>query len=351
MPRSGHHTHARASAAPNSVLGYPILMPPSYSHTVNPDQATFLGFGLEGVAYGVNVVLFGIATHVLVRKSRRNRRSNLPFLVFTFLMFALCTVHYALNFNNVYDGTMVHVRPHIAEETHLLVGADTIWLLTDFFSQLLLIYRCYLVWGRSLWVVVLPLLIALASAACGFAVTGLVNAINPTAPQVPPALVPIGDADFALSIILNFMVSSLIVGRIWWMSRGGVVPHSSNAIQQATGLIIESGLLFLAVQFVFVILFAIAHPAQAVVEPIATQVYVISPMLIVVRIGMGAAYEPTNATAVTGTSVRFANSETDGTRTTQIMSQGPGLELNAFAGSGKAESAKGTLGDHEHEHV
>ncbi|KAJ7344025.1 hypothetical protein DFH08DRAFT_871631 [Mycena albidolilacea] len=309
-------------------------MPPSYTRTVNSDQATFIGFGLEGVGYGVNVVLFGIATHVLLHRSRGKRLSNLPIFAFTCFMFALCTVHYALNFNNVYDGTMVHVRPHISAETHLLVGADTIWLLTDFFSQLLLIYRCYLVWGKSIWVVILPLLIALASMACGLAVTGLLISINPTAPQVPAALVPIGDADFALSLIVNFMVSSLIVGRIWWMTRESSISHSSTSIQKAMGIVIESGLLFLAIQFVFVILFAIAHPAQAVVEPIATQIYVTSPMLIIVRVGMGAAYEPTSQMGVTGTSMHFAH-----TRITQITSQS--LELHAY----KVESSKDTLAE------
>ncbi|KAJ7763376.1 hypothetical protein B0H16DRAFT_1804436 [Mycena metata] len=116
-------------------------MPPSYTHTVNSDQATFLGFGLEGVAYGINVVLFGMAIRFLLRRrSRGNQVSNLAILAFSCLMFALCTVHYALNFNNVYNGTMVHVR-HISDETPLQLGADTIWLLTDFFSQLLLVRK------------------------------------------------------------------------------------------------------------------------------------------------------------------------------------------------------------------
>ncbi|KAJ6554240.1 hypothetical protein B0H19DRAFT_949025, partial [Mycena capillaripes] len=283
---------------------------------------------------GVNVVLFGIATHVLLRRSRGNRPSNLPFFAFTCLMFVLCTVHYALNFNNVYDGTVFLHLPPLHLDLHLPVDADTIWLLADFFSQLLLIYRCYLVWGKSIWVVILPLLIALASVSCGFAVTGLVISINPTATQAPAALVPIGDADFALSLILNFMVSSLIVGRIWWMTRESNISHSSTSIQKAVGIVIESGLLFLAIQFVFVILFAIAHPAQAVVEPIATQIYVISPMLIVVRVGVGAAYEPTSQTGMTGTSLRFA--QTGGTRTTQIASQGS--ELRAFEGESSEPS-------------
>ncbi|KAJ7757965.1 hypothetical protein B0H16DRAFT_1885414 [Mycena metata] len=290
-------------------------MPPSYTHTVNPDQATFLGFGLEGVAYGINVILFGIAIRFLLRRrSRGNQVSNLAILAFSCLMFALCTVHYALNFNNVYNGTMVHVR-HISDETPLQLGADTIWLLTDFFSQLLLIYRCYLVWGKSIWIIILPLLIALASVSCGLGVTGLLISIDPNAPQLPVALVPLGDGDFALSLILNFMMSSLIVGRIWWMSRNSSLSDAdaSTSIQKPIGIVIESGLLFLTIQFIFVVLFAIAHPAQAVVEPIAEQIYVISPMLIVVRVGMGAAYEPTKQTGVPE-SLRFA--QTGGTHTT-----------------------------------
>ncbi|KAF8208001.1 hypothetical protein K438DRAFT_1961511 [Mycena galopus ATCC 62051] len=299
-------------------------MPPSYTHTVSTDQATFLGFVLEGAAYGVNVVLFGIATHVLLRRSRK-QSSIVPIFAFIFPMFALCTVHYSLNFNNVYSGTMVHVRPHISAETHLLVGADTIWLLTDFFSQLLLIFRCYLVWGKSIWVVILPLLIALASISCGLTLIGLAISRNPTASQTPAALVPIGDAYAALSLILNFMVSSLIVGRIWGMTRAGSISDSPGPIRKAIGIVIESGILFLAIQFIFVILFAIGHPAQAVVEPIATQIYVTSPMLIVVRVGMGAAYEPSSQIGVR-TSVRFAH--TDKTRTTQVTSQS--VELHAY---------------------
>jgi hypothetical protein len=116
--------------------------------------------------------------------------------------------------------------------------------------------------------------------ACGFAVIGLVLSIAPTAPQAPADIVPFGDASFAMSLILNFISSSLIVGRVWWLAHRHDVPgvpglsRSRRIIRQATGVIVESGLLFLATQFVFVILFAIAHPAQALVEPLAVQIYV-----------------------------------------------------------------------------
>ncbi|KAJ6490810.1 hypothetical protein C8R45DRAFT_1096361 [Mycena sanguinolenta] len=99
-----------------------------------------------------------------------------------------------------------------------------------------------------------------------------------------------------MSLILNFSSSSLIVARPWWLSRVDQVPGISRArrfLHQVTGIIIESGLLFLATQSVFVILFAIAHPAQALVEPVAVHIYAISPLLIVVRMSMGNSYEQT----------------------------------------------------------
>lgn len=113
--------------------------------------------------------------------------------------------------------------------------------------------------------------------ACGLAVIGLVLSIDPAAPQAPADIVPFGDASFAMSLILNFASSSLIVGRMWFLGREKDVPGvpgRSRSRLQVPGVIIESGLLFLATQFVFVILFAIAHPAQALVEPLAVQIYV-----------------------------------------------------------------------------
>ncbi|KAJ7110767.1 hypothetical protein C8R43DRAFT_825756, partial [Mycena crocata] len=271
------------------------------------DQATFLGFALESIFYGIYLILFGIALLVLLQQRPANGTSRVPMFVVTCWMFSLCTTHFGLNFNNVYNGLMVHPRPHISAETKLLAGADMLFSITDWCSQLILIYRCYLVWGRVIWIVILPILMSFAVVACGIGLIGLVLTINPAAPQAPPALVPVGTAGFALSLCLNFIVSSLIVSRIWYISRENArqgISHSDGAIQRAIGIIIESGLLFLTAQFIFVVLFAIGHPAQAILVPVATQIYGISPTLIIVRVGLGTSYEAT--TAPPGT-LRFVN--------------------------------------------
>jgi len=266
-----------------------------------------LGFACEAIFYGIYLILFAIAITVLLRRDPSSRdTSRWPMILITCFMFSLCTTHFGLNFNNVYNGLMVHPRPHISDETHLLAGADMLFSITDWCSQLILIYRCYLVWGRNIWVTIFPILMSLATVACGVGLIGLVLTINPTAPTAPAAIVPVGTAGFSLSLCLNFIVSALIAGRIWSISRQNRlhgISHSDSAISRAIGIVVESGLLFLSAQFVFVVLFAIAHPALAVVEPMATQIYGISPTLVIVHVGMGSSYE--QPTSTRGTSLRF----------------------------------------------
>jgi len=48
-----------------------------------------------------------------------------------------------------------------ANETSALMAANLMISVVDFIGDLLLLYRCWLVWGRQFYVIVLPLLTAL----------------------------------------------------------------------------------------------------------------------------------------------------------------------------------------------
>ncbi|KAJ3889894.1 hypothetical protein GG344DRAFT_78365 [Lentinula edodes] len=276
-------------------------------HTVNSDQATFLGMGFEALAYGIYTLLFFTSLAVLTWRTPALNASKKPMFAATIFMFSLATVHFSLNFNNVYQGLMVKPTAHISDETHLLAGADMIFSISDFCSQLILV-RLFLFDLSLLSSLVTqsmgdrtpnPHLVCIT---CGIGLIGLVLTISPNAPQAPAAIVPIGTAAFSMSLCLNFIVSALIVGRIWYITGLNREIKTDSAIRRASAIIIESGLLFLAAQLVFVVLFAIKHPAQAIVEPIATQIYGISPTLIIVRVGMGSTFEPT---ALPESSLRF----------------------------------------------
>ncbi|KAJ4474872.1 hypothetical protein J3R30DRAFT_3776041 [Lentinula aciculospora] len=244
-------------------------------HTVNSDQATFLGMAFEALAYGIYSLLFFTSLAVLTWRTPALNASKKPMFATTIFMFSLATVHFSLNFHNVYQGLMVKPRAHISDETHLLAGADMLFSITDFCNLSLLSCLGTEPMGNH------TANIHLIGITCGITLIGLVLTINPTAPQAPEAIVPIGTAAFA---ILN------------------QETKTDSAIRRASAIVIESGLLFLAAQLVFVVLFAIKHPAQAIVEPIATQIYGISPTLIIVRVGMGSTFE---ATTLPESSLRF----------------------------------------------
>ena len=97
--------------------------------------------------------------------------------------------------------------------------------------------------------------------------------------MAPASIVPWGLAAFVLPLVTNVIVTTLIAMRIWYLSPRkvrdmGSAQFTAGISRAVIGIVIESGMLYVAVQFVFVILFAIGHPAQGIVGVMAVQIYV-----------------------------------------------------------------------------
>ncbi|KAI6042535.1 hypothetical protein EDC04DRAFT_2878478 [Pisolithus marmoratus] len=280
------------------------------------DFANIIGFACEAVLYGANAVLFLISLVILY--NRRNKTDILhPVILLNGLIFLCCTTHFAIEFNHfvtALGGTGVN---GYAAETMPLLGADILVSVTDFFGDLVLIYRCWIIWSKTPIVIVLPFLAALGGLACIAGVAHLVLTINPTSPAPPPAIVPLGLAGYILPMCTNAIVTSLIVYKIWDTSRG--LPGSPEFIGQgaarhAIGLIIESGLLYFLAQLVYVVLFALQHPAVAIIALMAVQIYGIAPTLIIIRVALGISSEYTSNTMVS-TGIRWVARRGPGPRT------------------------------------
>ena len=109
----------------------------------------------------------------------------------------------------------------------------------------------------------------------------LKSPVTPTSPT-PRALVPLGLAAFCLSLGTNVIVTTLIAGRIWYLSprkarKMGSVKFPTGIGRATIDIVIESGMLYLATQLILAILFAIRHPAQSIASVIAVQIYVRIP--------------------------------------------------------------------------
>lgn len=163
--------------------------------------------------------------------------------------------------------------------------------------------------------------------ACIISVIDILLATNPNSPTPPAALVPLGLAGYALPLCTNIIVTSLIVYRIWYTSFAtpdAPLQVRQGAPRRAMMLIIESGALYLLFQLVFVALFALSNPAEAILAVMAVQIYVsntfinskliskrvlfpsqgIAPTLIIIRVGLGISSEHTSG-ALTSTRIKW----------------------------------------------
>lgn len=91
-----------------------------------------------------------------------------------------------------------------------------------------------------------------------------------------PSIVPLALASFILPLCTNVMVTALIIGRIWWMSKDTALYElpTRSTTRAAISVMIESGALYFIVQLIFVVIFGINHPAEVIMILIATQTYV-----------------------------------------------------------------------------
>ena len=164
---------------------------------------------------------------------------------------------------------------------------------TDFLGDLILIYRCWVIWQHNYYVVILPLLAASAGLSkcarifptalidCPAVLSAVIGAFvtGTTGLAVGRVIVPMGLASFILPLCTNVMVTSLIIGRIWYMSHEAATysMQRNSPTQKAMNIIIESGALYFAVQFVFVVTYAMQHPAEYAMILITPPIYV-SPL-------------------------------------------------------------------------
>ncbi|KAE9386493.1 hypothetical protein BT96DRAFT_1006032 [Gymnopus androsaceus JB14] len=256
--------------------------------TITTDESTFLGFCFELILYGFYVKLFAEAIIVLTRR-RKTQNARKFYLFFCCLLFSCCTIHLFINFNYMYKDLVRSRNPTGAIQTGTVAlrTADALVTLTDFFGEIVLIFRVWTIWEHDIRVIVLPDAILKA---CAMSTIGILVS-TPQAAIVPKSLVPLGTAAFALPLCFNAVVCTLIIWRI--LSKGrqnqrslrqaGAAIMPRNYARDAAGVVIESASLYLVVQLVFTALFAINHPAQILLSAVATQIYGIAPTLIFTR--------------------------------------------------------------------
>jgi len=265
----------------------------------NIDMSGLIATMCEAFLHGCYTLLFAVSVYLMIKRSRNQSSGNRPIFILSIFLYLSCFTHFVLEFVHFYTTLSTTGVVGFGNETHEQLAADVFISVTDFIGQLILIVRCWLLWDKNYWIITLPSLCAIGGLACIFGIPPLLLRMDPSAPVAPKSLVPLGMAGYILPLCANIIVTILISGRIWYLSPRKNDDINSARIPAGSGLaainiVVESGMLYLAAQLTYVVLFTRQHPAQAIAALIAVQIYGIAPTLIVIRVSLGLSNLPSS---------------------------------------------------------
>ncbi|KAI1795365.1 hypothetical protein LXA43DRAFT_39057 [Ganoderma leucocontextum] len=264
-------------------------------------------FFVESLLFGAFTVTYGICTWILLFRDRGAGASTRNAVLFSAstVMFVLALVHVALDVHILLDtfvtrGGNLQTMSDIFDEWNALsntIGAAKfgIYVTQVLVGDSFMAYRAYVVWDRSVRVIILPVCLLVAEVLIGYYISFsgpiTMNSLQMDAASCVDALV---QAFFILSAVTNLLSTTLIMKRILTSSVGShdVVPRAS--CRSAKWRVFESILQSAAIYSVASISLAatsftsptIAFPALHSVFP---SVIGIVFLLIVMRISRNAA--------------------------------------------------------------
>jgi len=222
----------------------------------------------------------------------------------------------------------------------------TLFSLNILIADCIIIWRCWVVWGRSWLIIILPSLATLAGV-----VLAVLNAVGEVTivkakghvpGKVPKEFITFNKPYSILSLVTSLYATLLIIARIVMVQRhvGSGSRFDTKLVRRyskAIELVVESALLYSVNMLIFCIFTSEANPKVSFPEAILPQIAGIAPTLLLFRVMMGHARPDSNWTTQgsrtrTGDNLEFAGSET-ALGKHSVTKKVPGLSTTTMSGS------------------
>ncbi|PBL04616.1 hypothetical protein ARMGADRAFT_911341 [Armillaria gallica] len=265
------------------------------------DKAYLTAIWLETLFYGDNVITYllrrpGINTflffsYLWIARYRQKPGAVKPVVLSTAVaMFCFSTVHVLLGFFRLVKG-FIYLRNQpggpvvFFSDVSIPANVPKVCMHTInsiLGDRLFKVWRCYHVWGRDWVVCILPILLIIASAVCGFGQTVIFAQARTTHSVFGPTLQRWNGSQFSLSLVTNIVATSLVAFRIWKLA-----ISSSFRYRRVLALVIESGAIYSSALIIEITLYFLNTSAFYIVyDPIA-QLTAIVPTMIIVMTSLG----------------------------------------------------------------
>ncbi|KAH9851891.1 hypothetical protein C2E23DRAFT_886105 [Lenzites betulinus] len=258
------------------------------------DTAELAGLAAEGVLYGAFLCLFFVCGYDLVdRRKRLNAPLNFPMVLAAVLLITLATARFIVDCTNIFVA-FIHHDPREARLAYLqdvtqplFTTKHCIYITTLLVGDSFVNYRCWIVWGKNLWVVLPSIILSFVSTASG--------SYTMWAYSFLPHQTIRSEADwltvlFSLSLVANALATSLLAYRIWSVDREThsalqVSEDPQSRLSPIVRIILESGLINAAYLFVFVMTLEFGSQALEIMSEMAVPLTGIIFSIVILRVG------------------------------------------------------------------
>ncbi|KAK7028518.1 hypothetical protein R3P38DRAFT_929248 [Favolaschia claudopus] len=206
------------------------------------------------VLYGLYVALFLLSLYAL---SRRRSTCTKLLIIASYAMAAMGTTQIAVtvatvvqNLNllqGIVEGNQGKITSMIRVGRGLNIAAGVTFVVNNFITDCIFMYRCYVIWSCQMKPIILPALLLVLTFGIGCYTTA-----------IPEGTIVYEHAAYILAATTNLCFTALTAGRIFWARRAAsaiLCPDSPTPRRYmiALGITLESGAVYLLVMMTLVI--------------------------------------------------------------------------------------------------
>lgn len=271
-----------------------------------------LSVWMEVLLYGMYCSLFFESVWIIVKMQKKQTTPSKIFFGATVTMFIFATLHIALNLYRFLRGYVwLAADPGPVAYFNGLgrwdnIAHDAINAIVTWIGDSLVIYRCFVVWGQTFYVIIVPTLLLILSIIANSIALHLFTKVQLGA-IFSPTLVHWMNTIYAVAFVQNTMTTGLIAFRIWRQDRetrralGIQTWRSGHSLLPLVRIIIESAMVYVLEVLVLIILYALGHNGQYVVQEAIVPTVGIVFTLITVRVAIRNSRTMKSTTAASAT--------------------------------------------------
>ncbi|KAF8489954.1 hypothetical protein BU17DRAFT_53348 [Hysterangium stoloniferum] len=264
------------------------------SSTAIFEHSFYIGSYLSGILYGLDLAMY----YMTIRNQVATVPSRRSFAIYGFstALLILVSIDVSTNaifgeqawitFRNTPGGPPVWILEHTGIWYQSLSTASVAGLI--YMSDGFLIYRFFIIWGSRYMLIILPSLVYLAG--MSMAILEIITTAVPGGTFFSRKTIKFGLPYYTLSIALNIILTSCIVGRILFLYRRVHASLGYEAARVYTGvlsILIESAALYSIIGFMTIIPYGINAPTSIAFGQVWSKLAAISPQLILFRVSSG----------------------------------------------------------------